>query len=121
VALENGPTAETPAPVLAFLRTWEPAQNDPAAVAAVLRRPPNPIFNEARLGHIAQPVMIMNGSEDPVEAMGDRLVQALPNVRKMTLSGVGHFDLTAQPQFIARALEFLSEPDDADPDRGRGA
>ena len=65
-ALERGATADTPPPVLAFLRTWEPERNDALAIAAVLRRPPNPTFTRSGLGRIAQPVLIVNGDADPV-------------------------------------------------------
>jgi len=107
-ALECGPSAETPPAVLAFLRTWEPDQNDALAVAAVLRRPPNPSFTPERIEQIAQPMFIVNGADDPVATLGDRLVSSLRNVSYAELPGVDHFGLPAQPAFIRRALDFLA-------------
>jgi pimeloyl-ACP methyl ester carboxylesterase len=108
-ALESGPDTSTPAAVLAFLSTWEPHRNDALAVAAVLRRPPNPVFTPERLAQLSQPVLVVNGSDDPVARDASRLLGSLGNVRHMALPGVGHFDLTAQLQFIAHAIEFLLE------------
>jgi pimeloyl-ACP methyl ester carboxylesterase len=106
-ALESGPTPETPPPVLAFLRTWEPERNDALAVAAILRRPPNPVFTPARLARVTHPVFIVNGSEDPVGRAAAGLIGSLPNASHTVLPGVGHFDLPAQPEFIRHAIGFL--------------
>ena len=110
VALEHGRTATTPPPVLAFLATWEPALNDPLAVAAVLRRPANPVFTEAQIAAIAIPVAVVNGAEDFVASMGTRLVDAL-GVTQVLLPGVGHFDLTGQIAFRDCAVHFLAHAD----------
>jgi pimeloyl-ACP methyl ester carboxylesterase len=109
-ALESGPTAETPPPVLAFLRTWEPQRNDALAVAAVLRRPPNPVFTPERLSQISQPLLVVNGTDDPVARDADRLLGSLRSASHRTLEGIGHFDLPAQPAFIRYAIDFLREP-----------
>ncbi|MGH8325230.1 MAG: alpha/beta fold hydrolase, partial [Steroidobacteraceae bacterium] len=106
-ALESGPTADTPPAVLAFLSTWEPDQNDPAAVAAVLRRPSNPLLTADRLGRIVAPVLLVNGAEDPVGRHRDRLVSSLKHVCCIDLPGVNHFGLPRAPAFLRHALEFL--------------
>jgi pimeloyl-ACP methyl ester carboxylesterase len=106
-ALEHGTTADTPPPVLAFLKTWEPDRNDALAIAAVLRRPPNPTFTEERLRRIRAPVLIVNGDADPVTQSGSRLVSNLADVTSVTLPGVDHFGLPAQPVFVRRVIEFL--------------
>ena len=106
-ALERGATSETPAPVLAFLKTWEPSRNDALAIAAILRRPPNPTFTEERLRSIRTPVLIVNGDADPVARLGARLTSSLGDVRHVTLLGVDHFGLPAEPAFIRHAIEFL--------------
>lgn len=107
-ALEHGPGPDTPPGVRAFLATWDPALNDPLAVAAVLRRPANPQLTEAEIAGIATPVAVINGSDDFVMAMGARLFDAL-GTQPLVLPGVGHFDLTDQPQFRAAAIRFLGE------------
>jgi pimeloyl-ACP methyl ester carboxylesterase len=111
LALEHGPTADTPPPVLAFLKTWEPDRNDPLAVAAVLRRPPNPVFTPERLEGIVQPLLVVNGTADPVAREASRLFASLPQAHQIALGGVGHFDLTAQAAFIAESMRFLERAD----------
>ena len=109
-ALESGPTAETAPPVLAFLQTWEPQRNDALAVAAVLRRPPNPVFTPERLSRISQALLVVNGTDDPVGRAADQFLGSLRNASHRTLEGVGHFDLPAQPDFIRHAIDFLQGP-----------
>lgn len=106
-ALENGPDESTPPPVRAFLATWDPALNDALAIAAVLRRPPNPVLVEADIAAIRAPVAVVNGEADFVANMGTRLIDAL-GVEQVLLPGVGHFDLTAQTEFRNIAIEFLA-------------
>ena len=109
-ALEHGAGANTPPPVSAFLDTWDPQLNDPLAIAAVLRRPANPVFTEAQIAAIEIPVAVVNGGADFVASMGDRLIDAL-GVKQALLPGTGHFDLTAQPAFRTIAIDFLSQKD----------
>jgi pimeloyl-ACP methyl ester carboxylesterase len=113
-ALESGPDADTPPPVRAFLSTWEPECNDALAIAAVLRRPPNPNFTPERLARVECPVLIVNGSEDPLGRASQRLRACLPAARSETLPGVGHFDLTAQRDFIFLALDFIDSHETAE-------
>lgn len=108
-ALEHGPDEYTPPPVCAFLDTWDPALNDPLAIAAVLRRPANPVFTEADIAAVCKPIAIVNGGVDFVASMGTRLVDAL-GIEQMLLPGVGHFDLTEQHEFRDFAVNFLTEP-----------
>jgi len=109
-ALEHGPTADTPAPVLAFLRTWEPGWNDALAIAAVLRRPPNPVFTHARLAAVRAAVLLVNGDADPAARASGLLRDALPGARLTTLPGVDHFGLPGQAEFITSATDFLAAP-----------
>ena len=105
-ALEYGPDQTTPPPVLAFLETWDPELNDPMAIAAILRRPANPVFTPDQIAALRRPVAVMNGDEDFVSSMGTRLVDAL-GIEQHLLPGVGHFDLTAQQDFTDFAIRFL--------------
>lgn len=107
-ALERGPTPTTPPAVLAFLKTWQPGNTDPLALAAVLRRPPNPVFSEDQLARIDVPILIVNGANDPVLALGSRLATLLTNVRSVLVPDTGHFDLPSQPLFRSAAMEFLN-------------
>lgn len=107
-ALEDGADENTPPPVLAFLESWDPTLNDPLAVAAVLRRPANPVFAETDIAVITVPVAVINGGDDFVASMGTRLIQALA-IEQVLLPGVGHFDLTAQTAFRDAAVAFLRD------------
>jgi len=107
-ALQDGPDEHTPPPVRAFLDTWDPALNDAFAIAAVLRRPPNPVLNEMAIAAIRAPVAVVNGGADFVASMGTRLIDAL-GVEQRLLPGVGHFDLTEQHEFRDFAVSFLAE------------
>lgn len=119
-ALEQGPNRDTPPPVIAFMTTFEANRNDPFAIAAVLRRPPNPILTAERLQRIAAPVLIVNGAADPVTRLGNRLVSSLADVRCVTLPRADHLGLPRQAAFIRHAIGFLTEPS-ADTARRRGS
>ena len=102
----DSPAAQHPA-VKIMLEHWEPALNDALGVAAVLRRPPNPVFTHERLRTLASPLLIVNGSEDPVSQHSDLLLSCLPHASRTTLRGVDHFGLPRQPEFLRIALTFL--------------
>jgi pimeloyl-ACP methyl ester carboxylesterase len=107
-ALETGATAETPPPVLDFLREWDPAQNDALAIAAVLRRPANPQHTPERLRQVTTPTLLVNGTHDPVGAQSAALEGALPSVRVVRVPGVDHFGLPRSATFRAQSLQFLT-------------
>jgi len=107
-ALEHGPGPDTPAPVRAFLSTFEPDHNDALAIAAVLRRPPNPVFSEERLAAIDAEVLLVNGQDDPAAGDCRRLQGALPGSGVLMLPGVGHFGVPADPAFVRAAVEFIA-------------
>jgi pimeloyl-ACP methyl ester carboxylesterase len=108
-ALERGPSHTTPPAVLAFLSTWKAGRTEPLALAAVLRRPPNPVFSQERLAQIGLPILIVNGERDPVAAMSRQLTNSLANARITIVPDTGHFDLPGQPLFRSAALAFLSD------------
>jgi hypothetical protein len=53
-------------------------------------------------------VLIVNGDADPVARLGPRLTASLDSATHVTLLGVDHFGLPAQPAFIEHAIEFLN-------------
>jgi pimeloyl-ACP methyl ester carboxylesterase len=79
--------------------------NDPAALAAFLRRPVPTLQAEA-LGAVRCPVLIVIGSDD-FGGPGEPLADALPDARLVTLPGVDHHGLPKNYTFVDRALEFL--------------
>ncbi len=109
VALERGVQPDTPPPVRAFLSTWDPERNDALAVAAVLRRPANPVFTAERLAPVEAPILLVNGDRDPAAGESTRLRGCLRDARLKTLPGVDHFGLPQQVEFIRAAVEFLDQ------------
>jgi pimeloyl-ACP methyl ester carboxylesterase len=108
-ALESPGSAAAAHPaVRPMLQRFEPELNDARAIAAVLRRPPNPRFTGGRIATLGIPVLIVNGAEDPVGQMGNQLVSSLRNVRIQVLPGVDHFGLPGEAAFRRLALEFLA-------------
>jgi pimeloyl-ACP methyl ester carboxylesterase len=112
-ALESGVDATTPLPVQVFLREWDPLRNDAKAIAAVLRRPPNPVFTLQRLRAATLPLRVINGAADPVAAQSLDLAAALPQAGFAVLPGVGHFDLPRSTEFRRLGVQFLCAPDPA--------
>lgn len=107
-ALESPQSAAANHPaVRVMLQHWDPSLNDARAVAAVLRRPPNPVFTPERLRALAVPVLVVNGGQDPVGQQAQQLHASLRNAQFLTLCGVDHFGLPAHPDFLRAALAFL--------------
>ncbi|EQB13394.1 hypothetical protein RLDS_16810 [Sphingobium lactosutens DS20] len=106
-ALEGRYSGDVPAPVSKFISTFDVKSNDRSAVAAVLRRPPNPLFKPDDFKNIIASVLLVNGTEDPIASNAEQLVSSLRPAQVIWLKGVGHFDLPATPGFREAAAEFL--------------
>ena len=107
-ALESGADDAAPEPVKMMIRYAAPSRSDPLALAALLRRPPNPHFTKERLAKIQAKILIINGSNDKgVQPVGD-LSGAVPGCAVQTLEGTGHIDLPDDPRFATAAAAFLS-------------
>ncbi len=84
--------------------------NDPAALAACLRRPPLEPITAELLGRITSPVLVALGSRDGT-GKGEQLAAAFPDGRFVSLRGVDHFATPEAFAFIDAALKFLeAEP-----------
>jgi pimeloyl-ACP methyl ester carboxylesterase len=90
--------------VLAFCATWEPQRNDPLAIAAVLRDHRTRLLRKTGSVASARPVLIVNGDADPLRARRSARIDP-PNVTCVTLPGVDHLGLPAQPAFSLKAVE----------------
>lgn len=88
-----------------FVQFAKGSGNDPAALAACLRRPERPITVE-ELGRITCPVLVVIGDKDFVWP-ADELVGALPDVRLKVLRNVDHFGTPKDFGFIDAMLTFL--------------
>ena len=104
----DGIDADTPAPVRRLVDYALSAGNDARSVAAVLRRPPNPVIDATRLMWLKCPTLVVAGDKDAIALPVEPLLQALPHAEIRILSGVDHLGLPSQPEFRDAALRFLS-------------
>jgi pimeloyl-ACP methyl ester carboxylesterase len=89
-----------------FWRLAASAGNDRSAVAAYLRRRPQPL-TEAELAGVTPPVLVVVGDRD-FAAPADRLVAALPDARQTSLRGTDHFGLAGDVRAMAAVTAFLA-------------
>jgi pimeloyl-ACP methyl ester carboxylesterase len=80
--------------------------NDPAALAAFLRRPERPMTTE-QLARVTCPVLVVIGDKD-FAGPADPLVDALPDARLKVLRNVEHFATPKDFGFIDATLRFLA-------------
>jgi pimeloyl-ACP methyl ester carboxylesterase len=105
-AVETGTAGEgDPAVAQAFAVFGRASGNDPAALAACLRRPRRPLDPE-RLAAIDRPVLVVLGDRD-FAGPADPLIDALPDARLVTLPGVDHFATPKNFGFLDAALRFV--------------
>ena len=79
--------------------------NDPAALAACLRRPAKRVTPD-QLAGVTCPVLVVLGDKD-FAGPADPLVDALPDVKLVTLKNADHFGTPKDFRFLDAALEFL--------------
>jgi pimeloyl-ACP methyl ester carboxylesterase len=89
----------------AFARFAQAPGNDPAALAACMRRPQQPITAEELAG-VTVPVLVVLGDRD-FAGPAERLMGALPDARLVTLAGADHFGTPKDFRFIDAVVEFL--------------
>jgi pimeloyl-ACP methyl ester carboxylesterase len=88
-----------------FVRLARTAGNEPAALAAFLRRPDRPL-SEDDLARVTSPVLVVLGDRD-FSAPADRLVAALPHAELVVLRNVDHFAAPRDFNCINRSLAFI--------------
>jgi pimeloyl-ACP methyl ester carboxylesterase len=89
----------------AFTRFAQTPGNDPAALAAVMRRPELPLSPE-QLARVTCPVLVVLGDRDFV-GPADALVELLPDATLTVLRGVDHLGTPGDFGFIDAALRFI--------------
>lgn len=106
-AVESGERGDGDHPSAgAFARFAQAPGNDPAALAACLRRPQEPVTAE-EMGRVTVPVMVVLGDRD-FSGPADRLVAALPDARLVTLAGADHFGTPQDFRFVEAVVKFLA-------------
>ena len=79
--------------------------NDPEALIACMSSP-RPRLDDGRLAKITCPALVVIGDKD-FAGPGDPLVDALPDARLLTLSGLDHFATPKDFRVLDAALEFI--------------
>ena len=108
--LEDGGIDSAPPPVQMMVRYAEASHSDPLALAAVLRRPANPVHTADRLKRIRASVLLVNGANDAGVAPADQLSVLIPDCTSLTLEDTGHIDLPENAAFRDGAIDFLTKP-----------
>ncbi|HWL42437.1 MAG TPA: alpha/beta hydrolase [Ilumatobacter sp.] len=89
-----------------FAQYAEQSGNDPLALVAVMQAPPAPPLDDADLAAITCPVLVAVGADDFV-LPADRLVDALPNARFVSLPRTDHFATPESFGLWDAVLDFL--------------
>lgn len=105
LTLQAGPEGDDVRATL-FARLARSAGNEPAPLAAFLRRSRDPL-DEQRLAAIECPVLIVLGEHDDIAPSADRLLGALPQAQLVTVPGVDHFALVKDFGAIDAVVRFL--------------
>ena len=107
VAIEEGQVGETGHEALgAFARFAQAPGNEPAALAACMRRPRSAITPDDLAG-VKVPVLVVLGDRD-FAGPADRLMSALPDAKLVTLAGADHFGTPKDFRFIDAVVQFLA-------------
>lgn len=107
MAVETGRAGESDHHAAGALARFAQAPgNDPAALAACLRRPRSAL-SEDELARVRAPVLVVLGDRD-FAGPADRLVSALPDARLVTLAGADHFGTPQDFRFIQAVVDHLA-------------
>lgn len=107
-AIESGEASDgDPGVAQAFAVFAKAAGNDPAALAACLRRPRTPV-TPGELAGVTVPVLVVLGDRD-FAGPADKLLDALPDARLAPLAGADHFGTPKDFRFIEAAMDFLRD------------
>lgn len=108
-ALERGLSSDAPLAVVALVEYSRASGGHPMALAAVLRRPPNPQITAERLRRFAGEIMVINGGLDRIASPDDAFIAALPAAALVRLPDVDHVSLPGNAAFRRAALAFLND------------
>ena len=106
--LEDGIPDEAPPVAKMLARYGVSAGNDPLAIAACLRREPNPLLTPERLRAVECPVLLVSGDADTVAFPVDLLADSITQSSVQILPGIDHLHLPENKDFMAAALRFLA-------------
>jgi pimeloyl-ACP methyl ester carboxylesterase len=104
-AFRGGPTTNPVAKTFLDFAKARPTNDLEALAACILGPQPDP--NPADLAAIKNPVLIVVGDQDDIVGEVDRLVEAIPTARLVTVAGRNHMSAVPAGDFKKAALEFL--------------
>lgn len=107
-ALEHGVDEGTSMHARAMVAYSQQSGSRPEALAAILRRPPNPVFLRSRLLGLSVPTLIVNGDADTVALPDAALVSSAGSIEVIRLREIGHVDLPSNQGFLDAAAMFLT-------------
>ncbi|HEY6532450.1 MAG TPA: alpha/beta fold hydrolase [Acidimicrobiales bacterium] len=90
-----------------FSALAEAPDQDPAALAALVRRTSRPALSDEALARVTCPVLVVIGDHDDA-GPADPLVDRLPDARLVVLRNVDHFATPKAMGFLDAALDFLT-------------
>lgn len=111
-ALERGIDDDTPTGVRAMVGYSRTSKSDSLALAAILRRPPNPVIEREALNTIGPRTLLINGADDRIAMPDGELRAALPGLTYIQLSGVNHLALPGDEVVRRSAIAFLDAADE---------
>jgi len=91
-----------------FATLAEAPDQDPAALAALMRRPETVALTDEGLARITCPVLVVLGDQD-FAGPADPLLERVPHARFVSLRGVDHFATPKSFAFIDAVVEFLEQ------------
>lgn len=106
--LEDGIPEDSPPVAKLLARYGIAAGNDPLAIAACLRREPNPQLTPERLRAVDCPVLLVTGDADTVAYPVDLLAESITQSSVQILTGIDHLHLPEDQDFKAAAIRFLA-------------
>jgi pimeloyl-ACP methyl ester carboxylesterase len=90
-----------------FAHYGSQGSNDKEALIAIMKRRPGAPLDPSSLAGIASEVLVVIGDKD-FAAPADRLAEAFPNGRLVTLKNTDHFATTDSFAFIDAILDFMA-------------
>ncbi|HWD95493.1 MAG TPA: alpha/beta fold hydrolase [Acidimicrobiales bacterium] len=109
-AIEMGDADLAPESTMAaaFVRGAQRSNNDPAALAAFLRRPKRHRITVEELRNVQCPVLVVVGGADTMVHPVTEMTRHLAHARTVTIPDADHLATMRSPDFLAAALEFLN-------------
>jgi pimeloyl-ACP methyl ester carboxylesterase len=105
-ALLDGIAPDAPAALRAVVEAARQSVNDPRGLAAVIRRPSQPVEPDA-LAAVHAEVLLVVGTGDGIAGALEPLVRALPRATSVVIDGLDHVSTPQADEFSTAAANFI--------------